>query len=489
MHPATSGWPEIVFSGEVFSRPAISQAVREGRARRLGPGIYTSIRLGPLEDVVRRNWVQIVDHELPGAIITDRSVRHSGPDDGVLTVVHSRKRPLELPGLTVLPRPGAPVLPGDTPMSGLWLASQPRALLENLHGTSRHTRYLSRGDIEQWIADLLLSQGERHLNFVRDEARKLANQGRWSREFVKLTSIIGAALATHPGSAVQTDVLRARADGAAYDHRRMELFEGLASALLDEAPDPLPLLAIDNDRRRLLPFYEAYFSNYIEGTEFTLDEAASIVFDQEVPRDRPEDAHDILGTYQLVIDPSDRARIPESADDLVALLIERHRRLMGARADKNPGVFKKRSNQAGSTVFVAPDLVEDTLRRGFEVGGRLIDPFARAVYMGFLVGEVHPFDDGNGRISRIFSNAELTRGGEGRIIIPTVFRNNYIASLKGATHNAHFAALVATLRFAQRYTARIDFSSRQSAEADLMRTNALRDPTEADDVGIRLQMP
>ena len=36
----------------------------------------------------------------------------------------------------------------------------------------------------------------------------------------------------------------------------------------------------------------------------------------------------------------------------------------------------------------------------------LDDPIARAIYMMFLVSEVHPFDDGNGRMARIMMNAE-----------------------------------------------------------------------------------
>lgn len=38
-------------------------------------------------------------------------------------------------------------------------------------------------------------------------------------------------------------------------------------------------------------------------------------------------------------------------------------------------------------------------------------------------------------------NAELVAGGEVRIIIPTVYRSNYLAALKGATHTGHYAAL------------------------------------------------
>ena len=45
------------------------------------------------------------------------------------------------------------------------------------------------------------------------------------------------------------------------------------------------------------------------------------------------------------------------------------------------------------------------------------------------------------------------------------------------------------LRFAQRYTARIDFTSRETAESDLLRTNALLDSAEAEDNGVRLVLP
>lgn len=402
-------------------------------------------------------------------------------------MVHSRKRPLELPGLTILPRPGARQLPGDTALSSVWLASQPRALLENLRAS--HQRYLTRGELEAWIADILTQGGVVRLNYVRDEARKLAEIEGWQSEFSRLNAIIGAALSTQPVDILQTAALRSRAAGTPFDHRRLDLFERLVRALTDIPFEPLPLQAQDAERRLLLPFYEAYFSNYIEGTEFTLDEAASIVFEKRDTTGRPEDAHDILGTYRIVGDTVEMARTPKDASDFVGILQERHRGLMEARPDKRPGQFKERANRAGSTVFVAPDLVAETLRRGFDAGRELLGPFARAVYMGFLVSEVHPFDDGNGRISRMMMNAELSHAGEGRIIIPTVYRNNYLSALKAASINANFNSLAATLQFAQRYTGRVNFSDRTTAEADLARTNALREASEADAVGIRLQMP
>ena len=43
-----------------------------------------------------------------------------------------------------------------------------------------------------------------------------------------------------------------------------------------------------------------------------------------------------------------------------------------------------------------------------------------AAFMLFLVSEVHPFIDGNGRVARIMMNAELVAGGQVKILIPTV---------------------------------------------------------------------
>lgn len=201
------------------------------------------------------------------------------------------------------------------------------------------------------------------------------------------------------------------------------------------------------------------------------------------------DAHDILGTYQLTADEREMRRVPAGPESFLTLLRERHAKMLAGRPDGRPGQWKVRANQAGATLFVAPELVEPTLVVGLKTGEAIIDPFARALYMMFLVSEVHPFGDGNGRIARLMMNAELVHASEVRIVIPTVYRNNYLMALKAATHNGNFRSLIATLRFAQDYTARVDFSSRATAERDLVRTNALRDPNEADAVGIRLQRP
>ncbi|MDR0306043.1 MAG: Fic family protein [Chitinispirillales bacterium] len=182
-------------------------------------------------------------------------------------------------------------------------------------------------------------------------------------------------------------------------------------------------------------------------------------------------------------------KIPGSFDEFMDLLTSRHKILMGGWPDKNPGRIKERSNQAGATVFVKPELVTGTFKKGFEIYKKLTAPFSKAVFMMFLVAEVHPFDDGNGRIGRIMMNAELASAGEQRIIIPIIYRNNYIAALKAVSHSAITNPLVRTLDFAQRYTGAVNWDNFDNTMETLTKTRAFIDSNEADDAGLRLILP
>ncbi|MXW94041.1 MAG: Fic family protein [Acidimicrobiaceae bacterium] len=44
-----------------------------------------------------------------------------------------------------------------------------------------------------------------------------------------------------------------------------------------------------------------------------------------------------------------------------------------------------------------------------------------------VVTEVHPFEDGNGRVARVMMNAELSAVGAASIVIPSVYRNEHVA--------------------------------------------------------------
>ncbi|MFA6576064.1 MAG: Fic family protein, partial [Nocardioides sp.] len=103
------------------------------------------------------------------------------------------------------------------------------------------------------------------------------------------------------------------------------------------------------------------------------------------------------GTYAVLADDVQMRRTGADADEFVELLLARHRLIMGGRPEKRPGEFKTKDNRVGETHFVAWQQVEGTLRAGFALRESLDTAWEKAVYTAFVVAEVHPFDDGNGR--------------------------------------------------------------------------------------------
>jgi fido (protein-threonine AMPylation protein) len=331
-------------------------------------------------------------------------------------------------------------------------------------------------------------EGVERLSGYRDAAEKLAEPlGVPPSRVEMLNEIVGTALGTRE-STFGSVAMRARATGVPYDQRRVIRFELLADYLRDVVTTH-PALPADAPRRATLPFWEAYFSNFIEGTEFTPDEAERIVFEGEVPAARPEDAHDVVATYELVADEAEMRRRTASADELIDLLRSWHRTILGGRPDKRPGQFKLATNQAGNTVFVAPDLVEGTLRRGYEILDSLATPTQRGTFVAFLVAEVHPFDDGNGRLARAVMNAEYVAGDEQRAVIPTISRNDYLRALRRLSRQDRPDLFVAYLDRVRRWTARMDWSSFDVARELLERTNAFVDANDAEERGLHLLDP
>jgi Fic family protein len=181
---------------------------------------------------------------------------------------------------------------------------------------------------------------------------------------------------------------------------------------------------------------------------------------------------------------SSMAAIDKEPGGFLKALQNHHKVIMGGRPEVRPGELKEKGNRAGDTVFVEPDLVRGTLDKGFEVFRSLPEPMTRATFLMFLVAEVHPFDDGNGRLARVVMNAELTAANQRRIIIPTAYRDDYLLALRAMTRQSNPTPLIRMLDYAQEFTARIDFRDLQNALAALRNANAFLTPGEG-----RLRMP
>lgn len=170
---------------------------------------------------------------------------------------------------------------------------------------------------------------------------------------------------------------------------------------------------------------------------------------------RNADSHDVLGTFQIVASRREMRRTPQTAEELIEILQERHRVMMAARPDRDPGMFKMKNNHAGDTHFVDYTLVRGTLMKGFEYYQALESPFAKALFMLFMISEVHPFNDGNGRISRIMMNAELVHADQSKIIIPTVFREDYLNALRRLTRKGDPSVIVRAISRVRQFSANI----------------------------------
>lgn len=487
--PDFSTMPEVFVSNTGLAT-AVSRETKLGRLRKLGSRLYTRNLTEPPERIVQRNLWPLVAAYLPGALIADRTALENRPAaDGSVFLIADHKRDIVLPGVILRPRKGPPPLESDRPFIGsLRIASPARAFLENMSPSRARdgvARTFSKREIEERLDEMLRRSGEPALQRLRDEAREIAGLLHLTHEFQRLDTLIGTLLGTRDAP-LESPVAIARAAGLPYDPQRLDLFQRLFTELAGSAP--VTRLARSTDGVAL-PFFEAYFSNFIEGTEFAVDEAADIIFKGQIPSARPEDAHDVLGTWKVVSDEHEMSRLPRNLDELATLLKSRHARIMEGRPDKGPGRFKADPNRAGSTLFVAPELVEGTLAKGFEIYRGLTSPLHRAIFMMFLISEVHPFSDGNGRAARIMMNSELVAAGESRIIVPTVYRNNYLIALKALSQNGIAGALVRTMDFAQRYTAAVEFAELDRARFILDRTHAFVDPNEADAAGIRLMLP
>jgi len=475
-------WPEIVFaSSDPIKSKKISRATIDQQLRQIAPKIYTPIMDDTPENIIANHWLNILSYLFPGAIISHKSAFDGRPRNGEIILTYTNQRTVNLPGLTVRLLKGPKALEDDMPFSQLYLSSTERAFLENLQPSRTRAsgnKNISIKEVETKLDKLAQYRGDEYLNQLRDRAKKIAPLLGLKQEMKKLNKFISSLSGSHDIKSLQTKEGRARAIQQPYDNNRFELFIKLAAYLREGLYPPISIQHKNDQPYRILSFWESYFSNYIEGTTFQVEEAEEIIFHGRLFPDRSADTHDIKGTYELVSNPNIMKITPQNYIELFEILQNRHKIVMAGRPDKNPGYFKEKLNRAGNTIFVSPDLVKGTLIQGFSILQSLPKGFARACFIMFLISEVHPFSDGNGRLARIMMNSELVANNEAKIIIPTVYRPDYLAVLKKITNQADHKAYVDMLYRAQRFTSSITYTDFPTSLAQLRLANAF---AEGDD--------
>lgn len=165
---------------------------------------------------------------------------------------------------------------------------------------------------------------------------------------------------------------------------------------------------------------EAHHTTHIEGTRLTLDQAERLWKGETVPEADPEDTRELLNyrsAFGFVSECLD------SGDPITEGMIrEIHRKLVeGVRGGKaDPGNYRRiqnyvASSSTGNVIYTPPSAVEvpvmmsemvKWLNSDLEIHPVLISGIAQ-----FQLVHIHPFLDGNGRVSRLLSTLCLYKAG------------------------------------------------------------------------------
>lgn len=456
----------------------LSKEYRRGKLQRIYQGIYSDDLKSEIKKIVMENWMRLLPHIVSHGILAFRTALELKPqrlgNEAVIFVVSTYVKTIKLPGLIIKIYKGNNHEFIEQILPNLMRSITPRNLLENLtivRGSSYiGVKTIGSEGVETLLARELHLRGEKHINRIRDEAKQISEKLSYQNEYQKLNQIISALLSTHTHKNIlSSPYANALIHKRSYDEYRIQLFDALV-VYLKKCTFFYRAFKYSATSFKNLSFYESYFSNFIEGTEFMIDEAEDIVFKGMEIDNRHADSHDVLSNFLITNDFSEMGITPNNPVEFIEILQKRHAILMKERPEKRPGEFKQRENKAGNTLFVSPGDVLGTLLQGFE-RYRLLKPgIEKALFIQFLISETHPFDDGNGRLSRIMMNAELVSQSQCKIIIPNVHRDNYLNGLRLASRDKCFRTYVRVMDQAQAYTASVDWldygSAREKLEID-----------------------
>jgi len=165
---------------------------------------------------------------------------------------------------------------------------------------------------------------------------------------------------------------------------------------------------------------EAHHTTHIEGTRLTLDQAERLWNGEVVPEADPDDTRELLNyrsAFEFVSDCLD------SGDSITEGLIrEIHRKLVvGVRGGKaDPGNYRRIQNyvansSTGDVIYTPPSAVEVPIMMSEMVKWLNADVEMHPVLVSgiaqFQLVHIHPFLDGNGRVSRLLSTLCLYKAG------------------------------------------------------------------------------
>ena len=475
---------EILFgSANPAESKRIHQLVRKGLAYKIAPRVYTTNLADNTHAIVKRNWFRIIAHLYPGAVLSHRSALECKPTpSGHIFITHAYTKTVELPGLTIhLLKGRGPILDDQPFFEALYRSQDARAFLENCTSSRKSeeaAKSLKSAEISQKLSNLLQIHSESALIRLKEQARVLAPMLGLTKELKVLTQLITAVQQEAQGSKANHSSGLNHYLGKPFHLPSVKLFEELYGHLAGNNYPQYPDQNFSTATFQHFAFFESYFSQYIDGNEFELSEARHMVETASPLSGRREDAEDLLHTYQLASNKKEMSASLKTAQEFIQLLQKRHAFLLSSRPNKNPGKFKESNNPAGITELVPWQLIEGTLMKGFDWYALLQDPFAKSIYVLFLITEINPFAEGSGVMARLMMNAELSAKNLTKIIIPIVYADAYQLALNKISQHQDFPAYIQSMLNIYAFSATVLGDTKNEMERYLRSAHAFYLPSQ-----------
>lgn len=266
-------------------------------------------------------------------------------------------------------------------------------------------------------------------------------------------------------------------DLAARTDRLQTLYRELSAS----RPCGLTEITLESQAENFRREIEAFCTNNAEGSSLSCDEATRIVRGQSVEFTtvaRRQDAADMRRVHEMIVGmyaPHSRTKDRSHFNDWFDEVCYRHAYMFQHRTEWRPGMIKIRPNFAGREVFAEPNNVPALLMLGHELAMHLPAGLPRAVMLTYVVVDVHPFADGNGRSARLVGNAELLAAKEQPCVVTFRHRAENIEAMHHLRATGDASQMIAQWLANQRWTASRDWGDEQALRRELMRDDHLRD--------------
>lgn len=451
---------KILFSNSEIS-DKVRYLVKTGKAVKIGPRLYSLDPSTDHKELIKNNIWEIVAGYFPDGILIGRTaLEFKISAVGNVFLASEKKKTIDLDGIKIIssgPLNNSDQISIEDFMYGLRKLSFEDALQENSNPSykgskSQESKTFSIEEFKEYIKRLSLKNNQ------------------------SLTEI--------KNNTLQEKIKKILAEPEAFvDTRRSNLFKSLSVDLSSQSSSII--LENGSQDKETFAFFEAYFSNYIEGIEFNYEQTKHLLLEGKIIKSRREDSLDLINTFKFLKNPID---LPEKETDYLEFCKDVHSQILAGRKNINPGKIKNENNRVGSYQFVDKSQVEGTFRQATIIGQEL-SGFEKAIFYAYVISEIHPFLDGNGRISRILLNSILEKEGLQKIIIPSIYRNNYLSSLSALSNSDNPDPYYKTMLFAQKYNNKLKLQNIESAHEEFAKTNAFLKEYQAEIEGKRLRIP